>query len=113
MAGNPDRTPARDPERGCEPVRSLACDRGSVGHAPVRHNGDPRLAPLALDVRGTAEILSVSPRHLEALNAQGLLPRPIRLGRRRLWPVEELRRWLDAGAPPREEWEARREGGQP
>jgi predicted DNA-binding transcriptional regulator AlpA len=49
--------------------------------------------------------LTVSERHVRSLNATGQLPRPIRLGRRKLWNVRELQAWLDAGSPPRDRWE--------
>ncbi len=110
MAGSPDNAPARDPKRGCEPGESLACDGWSVGPDPAVNNGRPHHGPLAMDVRRLADALGVSPRHVEALHAQGRLPRPVRLGRRRLWPVDEIRHWLEAGAPPREAWE--RKGGR-
>jgi predicted DNA-binding transcriptional regulator AlpA len=42
------------------------------------------------------------------LMAQGRLPAPVRLGRRVLWPVAELVRWIEAGCPSREVWEQRR-----
>jgi hypothetical protein len=34
-----------------------------------------------------------------------LLPRPMRIGRATLWRTEELRAWVDAGCPRREQWE--------
>jgi predicted DNA-binding transcriptional regulator AlpA len=39
------------------------------------------------------------------------VPAPVRLGGRTLWRVEELRQWIDAGLPSREEWEALRQQG--
>ena len=36
-------------------------------------------------------------------------PRPVRLGRRRLWCVDELRAWAWAGCPGRRTWEVRKE----
>ena len=35
-------------------------------------------------------------------------PRPIKLGGRTLWRVEELRRWVASGCPDRRAWEAMR-----
>lgn len=66
------------------------------------------LAPerLALPAADTANLLGISLRHLRALDASGRLPRPIRLGRAVRWNLAELRAWLDAGCPPRAEWEA-------
>jgi len=39
----------------------------------------------------------------------GRTPAPIRLGRSTRWNLDECRRWLAAGAPSRERWEAMRE----
>lgn len=36
--------------------------------------------------------------------ADGRAPLPVKLGRRSLWPVEELRAWARAGCPPRRRW---------
>jgi prophage regulatory protein len=38
--------------------------------------------------------------------AAGRIPAPVRLGGRTLWRTEELRRWVEAGCPPRKLWEA-------
>lgn len=37
--------------------------------------------------------------------AQGLVPKPIRLGRKLLWPASEIDAWIRAGAPPAHVWE--------
>jgi predicted DNA-binding transcriptional regulator AlpA len=39
-------------------------------------------------------------------HAAGRTPSPVRLGGRTLWRTEELRRWVEAGCPPRAAWEA-------
>jgi predicted DNA-binding transcriptional regulator AlpA len=69
----------------------------------------PDLARLAVDAAGVARLLSVSERHTWAMHASGRLPLPCRVGRRLLWPVDELRAWCLAGMPPRERWQAMRE----
>lgn len=61
---------------------------------------------LALPAGDVASLLGISLRHLRALDASGRLPRPVRLGRAVRWNRAELRAWLDAGCPPRAEWEA-------
>ena len=68
---------------------------------------------LALNAEEVAKLLSVSLRHIHALNASGRLPRPIRLGRSVRWRADELRDWLNAGCPARDRWEVMREGGAP
>jgi excisionase family DNA binding protein len=65
-------------------------------------------ACLAVPVSEVARILGISVRHVWALLAEDRLPRPVRLGRSTLWRLEELRKWVEAGCPRREEWEARR-----
>ena len=65
----------------------------------------------ALDVNGVALVLSISKRHVAALNSSGKIPRPIKLGRRTVWVADELRAWLAAGAPERSRWESLRKGG--
>ena len=34
------------------------------------------------------------------------IPAPVKLGGRTLWRVEEIRRWVEAGCPPRRTWDA-------
>ena len=60
--------------------------------------------PLAVDTHGAAALLGVSESGWRVLVAAGRVPPGIRLGRRRLWPVQELRAWLAAGAPSADRW---------
>lgn len=71
----------------------------------------PVVERMALAAAEVAGLLGVSLRHLRALDASGRLPRPVRLGRAVRWNRAELAAWLDAGCPPRAEWQARRAGG--
>jgi hypothetical protein len=71
----------------------------------VKHRNRPRLAARVgeqdrLAVRQTvaAELLDLSPALLRALAARGEGPPMIRVGRARLYRIEDLRRWLDAKA---------------
>jgi len=98
--------PPAHPKRD-EP-ESLGGDQGIVGRA-ARVGNPP---PIALDARRLAAALGISPRHLETLLTSGRLPRPIRLGRRRVWPIDEVRSWLASGAPPQERWETMGAGGR-
>ena len=52
----------------------------------------PTIEPIAVDVRGAAQALAVSPRTIEAMAARGDLP-SFRVGRRRLFEVEALKQW--------------------
>ena len=71
----------------------------------LNHVEDKRLALPAAEV---AKLLGISQRHLWKLNASGRLPAPIRLGRSVRWRLDELRAWLDAGCPARDQWETMR-----
>ncbi|MCC6493489.1 MAG: helix-turn-helix domain-containing protein [Pirellulales bacterium] len=63
---------------------------------------------LAISANQLAELLGISKRHLWSLNAQGKLPRPVRLGRAVRWPLGEIREWIASGAPDRDVWEQER-----
>ncbi len=60
---------------------------------------------LAIPASAVAKLLSISERHVWALNTSGRLPRPARYGRAVRWSLAELRAWQDAGSPPRDRWE--------
>ena len=60
---------------------------------------------LAIPASAVAKLLSISERHVWALNTSGRLPRPARYGRAVRWNLAELRAWQDAGSPPRDRWE--------
>jgi len=63
------------------------------------------LQPIALGVEGVAAVLGLSPSFVKKLDRTGKLPRPMRFGRRRVWSRIEIERWVEAGAPTREQWE--------
>lgn len=63
------------------------------------------LERLALSASELAKLLAISERHLWAMHADGRLgPEPIALGRAKRWYLEEVKRWLAAGAPARNSW---------
>lgn len=64
-----------------------------------------QLEPLAVDADGAGRLVGVSGRTWRRMNAGGLVPRPVRLAGSVRWRVDELRRWVDAGAPSRSKWE--------
>ena len=53
---------------------------------------------LLLSASETALALGISRSAFYGLLSSGRIPEPIRLGRRTLWSVAELRRWIQAGA---------------
>jgi prophage regulatory protein len=65
-------------------------------------------APLVVDAKGLAALLSMGVRTIRTHDAAGKLPAPVRIGGRVVWRVDEIRAWLEAGAPDRETWAARR-----
>lgn len=63
------------------------------------------LNQLATTAAELAKLLGISERHLWAMNANGRLgPEPFAFGRSKRWSVDEVRRWLAAGAPSRNQW---------
>lgn len=66
---------------------------------------DEQPEPALLPAKDAALLLGISERHFYKLHSSGRVPRPIRLGRAVRWRASELRKWLDAGAPPRAKWE--------
>jgi predicted DNA-binding transcriptional regulator AlpA len=67
------------------------------------------IEPEQVGAAAAARIAGVSQATWWRLHAAHKTPRPNRLGCRTLWRVAELRRWIEAGCPDREEWEAREE----
>ena len=64
--------------------------------------------PLVVDAKALAKLLGLGVRTIRTHDAAGKLPAPVRIGGRVVWVVAEIRAWLDAGAPDREMWQARR-----
>lgn len=82
---------------------------GDVGQGIIG-DGLSRVEPLAVPAREAARLCGWSLRSWRSADARGLVPASVRLGsRRKVWPIEELRVWLAAGAPPRERWESMRD----
>lgn len=61
--------------------------------------------PILLSVADTAKLLSISRPMLYQMISDGRFGlMSIRFGRKRLFPVEELKGWVNAGCPCREKW---------
>ena len=75
-----------------------------------RESRRPTPPILQLGADDAAAALGMSRDMLDDLDGRGLLPAPIRLGRRKFWPVSELQGWLEAGAPDRASWVRLRNG---
>lgn len=63
---------------------------------------------LLITARAAAELCGKSLRTWRTWDAAGSIPRSVRIGRSRLWRVDELRAWIEAGCPNRRDWESRR-----
>lgn len=69
---------------------------------------DAEKLPLVVDARRLAALLSAGVRTVRTWDSAGRLPAPVRIGGRVVWRTEEIRAWLEAGAPDRSTWEALR-----
>jgi predicted DNA-binding transcriptional regulator AlpA len=58
-----------------------------------------------VDARIAARLCSVGKTLWFKLHSSGRCPMPVKLGRRTLWNIQELRAWVDAGCPCRLTWE--------
>lgn len=62
--------------------------------------------PLLLSVKDTAKTLGISKPMLYQMISDGRFGlMPIKFGRKRLYPVDELKNWIKAGCPIREKWQ--------
>ena len=81
--------------------------RFSVADPPADDRPTPAPAPepLLLSARDLAAMLRLGLRTIRSLDSAGRLPRPLRItpGCVR-WRYDEIRAWLDAGAPCRQVW---------
>lgn len=64
------------------------------------------IAPLTVPAAEAARICGVSRAMWWKLKSSGRCPAPIRIGRRLLWRVDELRQWVLDGCPPASKWKA-------
>jgi excisionase family DNA binding protein len=55
-----------------------------------------------LDVKQVAELLGLGERTVWSYAGSGKMPAPKHVGRRRLWSLRELEKWVDNGCPKRE-----------
>jgi hypothetical protein len=78
-------------------------------HQKQKEKAHGELEPLAIGTKDLARLLGISVATLERWNDSGELgPAGIKKGGRRLWPVAEVRAWVDAGMPRRETWQAQK-----
>ena len=64
----------------------------------------PPHRPLAVNAKEAAELCGISRTLWYDLKNAGRIPEPIRLGRRTLWRVDEIQKWMTAGCPGLDRW---------
>jgi len=72
---------------------------------PTEHPGQRLPEPIAGDAKTVSYLTGFSVRTIRRMDASGEMPRPIRKGRKVLWRLDEIRRWVEAGCPDRRDWE--------
>ena len=70
-----------------------------------RQTAEAQPPALTTTAGGVARMLHVSIRQVWRLNKIGRLPSPVRLGNCVRWRVDEIRDFVKAGCPSRQEWE--------
>ena len=70
-------------------------DSGSQGNS-AESQGEQ---PLLLDVKGVSWITSLSERSIWRGVDVGRVPKPLKVGGRRLWRRSDIERWVAAGCP--------------
>ncbi len=61
--------------------------------------------PLLVGAKQAAIMLGVGRSHFYSMLSSGQIgPMAHKLGKRSLYSVNELRKWVDAGMPPRQKW---------
>lgn len=83
--------------------------RGGVSNAP-RHalfagQKPPEDRGLLIDTNQVAHLLKVCQKTVWTMHTQGRMPQSIRIGSAVRWGYEEIRQWVEAGCPQRDEWE--------
>jgi len=76
-----------------------------MAEVSILHPVEPPDAPLTVDAKRLAVMLDIGLRTVRTHDAAGKIPRPVKVGGRVLWVLDEIRAWLAAGAPDRAAWE--------
>lgn len=95
-----DNIPA--PEAPADPLADILAELRDIRQALTVRRLDDRLA---LDATELAAALGVSERMVWTMNSSAEIPAPARFHTRTCWIVQEIRDWLAAGKPHREQWE--------
>src|SRR5438309_352212 len=65
------------------------------------------IAPMQVDIGGASKLTGFSRRMIDKMLSSGRFPRPHKPAGKRMWFVESLRAWVEAGCPPASAWAAR------
>jgi len=99
---NPESIPQYDP------LNKRRGPHAPVPTTPVTPVAPAPLEPFAVSAPDAAKLCGVGKTLWHELDSTARIPAPIKLGARCVWVVDELRAWLHAGAPPRDQWQARK-----
>ena len=77
--------------------------QGSASEKPAVQN--PPRRPLAVGAKEAAELCGIGRTLWYDLKNAGRIPEPIRLGRRTVWRVDEIQKWMMAGCPGLDRWQ--------
>ena len=81
--------------------------RGVIGSPVAAHRRyckPPENKGLMIDTKAAAKLLNVCEKTLWTMWNTGRMPAPIRIGRAVRWGYDELRAWVAAGCPPKDQW---------
>lgn len=77
----------------------MAKKRKAKADAVVVHVAPAPIQPAMLGAPAAAKYCGIGRSLFLVLVGEGRAPEPIKLGRRSLWRVADLRNWVDAGCP--------------
>lgn len=75
-----------------------------------QNSGQQQLTLMAT-AGNVARMLHISIRQVWRLHSIGKLPNPVRLGNCVRWRIDEIRAFVEAGCPSRQEWESQYQQG--
>ena len=68
------------------------------------------MMPLMVEAAEAARLCGISRATWYAMRKSGKVPKPVRLGGRVQWRVDELHEWVRVGCPPLARWENMKKG---
>lgn len=92
-----------------------AVDRSLVGagtaaddghHQPPGRPTETGETAILIEANEVAGLLGISLREVRRMDSRGALPRPVKIGTRKRWMLDEIRLWVTHDLPDRDRWEA-------